>query len=63
MSLGILVKKSRKPIFRIVGWFKTSKTCPNTAFFTDDNLTKKPILGGGGRRSNFNSTVSKPSWV
>ena len=33
------------------------KLVQNTAFFTGHNLTKKPILGGGGRRSNFNSTL------
>ena len=51
MSLGIPVKKSRKPIFRIVGRFKTGKSCPNTAFFTGHNVTRKPNLGGAGQIS------------
>ena len=35
---------------------KKCKTCPNTARYSDQNFTKKPILGGGCR-SNLDSTL------
>ena len=43
-----MMKISRKSRFRMVGRSKKSKTCPNTAWYPGQNITKKRILGGWG---------------
>ena len=54
-----MVKISKIPIFRIMG---RSKKMKKVSKYCIVHGPKKPILGGG-RRSNFISTVSKSPYI